>query len=203
MGPLVLSLSSSILSILDNRVSLSVICAFPSIILSVLVNKLNESAVFIYPYDKLAAFNILNNIARENGRDPIFIDLSRSYWHKYTNLKPEGILTLFRIRSVNTKIILGFLFMFANYFNMKMAQISLDSYTTAYNRSILISIPTALADITLCIFLISFQHRSCKHIFVTILWLLGILILCHEIGLCHPVMKVLVVSHSMLIRYLS
>lgn len=66
IGPLVLSLTSSIISKLDNRLILGVICALPALILSVLVNRLNESAVYIYPYNKLAAFNIINNIAREN-----------------------------------------------------------------------------------------------------------------------------------------
>jgi len=64
IGPLVLSLTSSIISKLDNRISLSVICALPALVLSVLVNRLNESAVYIYPYDKLGAFNIINSIAR-------------------------------------------------------------------------------------------------------------------------------------------
>jgi hypothetical protein len=68
--------------------------------------------------------------------------------------------------------------MFAIYFNIKMAQISLDSYTNAYRRSILINIPTALADMTLCIFLVRFQHRTCKNIFLGIIWLLSILLLC-------------------------
>lgn len=64
VGPLVLSLSSSIISKLDNRISLSALCAVPALFLSILVNRLNESAVYIYPYDKLTAFNIINNIAR-------------------------------------------------------------------------------------------------------------------------------------------
>jgi hypothetical protein len=104
---------------------------------------------------------------------------------------------------VNTKILLGFLFMFAVEFNVKMAQISLDSYTSTYRRSILISIPTALADITLCLFLVRFRHRTCKSIFLGIEWLLGMLILCHMIGLCKDVMGIVVVAHSMAIRYLS
>lgn len=74
--------------------------------------------------------------------------------------------------------------MFAIYFNIKMAQISLDSYTNTYSRSILINIPTALADMTLCFFLVRFQHRTCKNIFLSIVWLLGMLLVCHEIGLC-------------------
>jgi hypothetical protein len=64
VGPLVLSLSSSFISKLDNRVSLIILCALPALVLSVLVNRLNESAVYVYPYDKLAAFNILNSIAK-------------------------------------------------------------------------------------------------------------------------------------------
>lgn len=82
------------------------------------------------------------------------------------------------------KIFLGFVFMFAIYFNIKMAQVSLDSYTNAYHRSILINIPTALADMTLCIFLVRFQHRTCRSIFIGIMWLLGMLLVCHWIGLC-------------------
>lgn len=74
--------------------------------------------------------------------------------------------------------------MFAIEFNMKMAQVSLDSYTNTYSRSILISIPTALGDMTLCLFLVRFQHRTCKNIFLGIIWLLSILVLCHRIGLC-------------------
>lgn len=41
VGPLVLSLSSSIISKLDNRISLSALCAVPALVLSVLVNRLN------------------------------------------------------------------------------------------------------------------------------------------------------------------
>lgn len=82
-------------------------------------------------------------------------------------------------RSVNLKLLLGFLFMYAIFFNIKMAQISLDSYTNTYSRSILINIPTALADMTLCIFLVRFQHRTCKNIFLGIVWLLGMLLICH------------------------
>ena len=93
--------------------------------------------------------------------------------------------------------------MFAIVFNMKMAQVSLDSYTNTYSRSILINIPTALADMTLCIFLVRFQHRTCKNIFLAIIWLLSILLVCHQIGLCHEVMGIIVVTHSMIIRYLS
>lgn len=93
--------------------------------------------------------------------------------------------------------------MFAVSFNIKMAQISLDSYTNTYRRSILINIPTALADITLCLFLVRFQHRTCKNIFLGIVWLLGMLILCHLIGLCREIMWFVVVTHSMIIRYLS
>lgn len=89
VGPLVLSFTSSIISKLDNRITLSVLCAIPAFILSIIVYRLNESAVFIYPYDKLGAFNIINKIAKQNKKPPIFIDLSRSNWHRYINLKPE------------------------------------------------------------------------------------------------------------------
>lgn len=119
------------------------------------------------------------------------------------NLRPEGIKSLLFRRSVNVKLFIGFLFMFAIYFNIKMAQISLDTYTSTYSRSILISTPTALADMTLCIFLVRFQNRTCKNIFIGIIWLLGILLLCHWLGLCKEVLGVVVVTHSMLIRYLS
>lgn len=84
-----------------------------------------------------------------------------------------------------------------------MAQISLDNYTSTSKRSILINIPTALADLTLCIFLVRFQNRTCKNIFIGIIWLLGILLLCHKLQLCREVLGVIVVSHSMMIRYLS
>lgn len=83
VGPLFLSIFSTVIAKLDNRLTLIVLCGLPALVLSVLVNRLNESAVFTYPYDKLEAFNILNSIARENGKEPIFIDLSRSHWHKY------------------------------------------------------------------------------------------------------------------------
>lgn len=84
-----------------------------------------------------------------------------------------------------------------------MAQISLDNYTNTYSRSILINIPTALADLTLCFFLVRFQHRTCKNIFLGIIWLLSMLLVCHYIGLCREVMSIIVIMHSMIIRYLS
>lgn len=52
--------------------------------------------------------------------------------------------------------------MFTIYYSVKFSQVSLDPYTEAYLRGLVVNIGTAAADITLIIFIDKIRKRSLK-----------------------------------------
>ena len=105
------------------------------------------------------------------------IDLSKSFWHK--EIIPKiNIVRIFKKRNLNVKVILGFFYMFVIVFNVKVSQVSLDFYTSTNFRSILVNVPTALADLTLCFVLLRIKHRTCMFMFMSIILLIISLLAC-------------------------
>lgn len=156
---------------------MAVLCSLPAFILSVLIDKIFESPVCIYPYDKEKAFGIINLIAKQNEKLPIMIDLSRSVWHKYF-IPKISLISLLKNKSIRIKMVLGMFFLFVITFNIKSSQISLDYYTETNFRSLLVYIPTVLADLTLCIFLPKFKQRTCRYLLTSTIFLTIALLAC-------------------------
>lgn len=71
------------------------------------------------------AYNIINNIAKINKLAPITIDLSKSTWLKYDHyeITISDVLSHHKLRP---KLLMSIFFMFAFFFNNRLAQISLD-----------------------------------------------------------------------------
>lgn len=177
IGPLVLSFLSDVIISLDNRIVLSVLCAFPALVLAMTINKIHESAVCVYPYNKAWAFGLINKIAKENKKLPIMIDLSKSFWHR--EIVPKlNIFYLFNRKPINVKMVLGFFNMFVIMLNVKVSQVSLDFYTATHLRSLLVNVPTAIADLTLCIVLLSVKNRTCRFMYLGIILLIISLLAC-------------------------
>lgn len=82
----------------------------------------------LYKFDKAKAFGVLNLIAKQNEKEPILIDLSKSYWHK-SGFPSTGFVALLRREKIGMKIVMGFFFIFMVTFNIRISQISLDTYT--------------------------------------------------------------------------
>ncbi len=125
VGPFILSLASEFVTKIDNQQLLGVLCAVPAFILAFLDSKIYESAVCCYRFDKAKAFGILNLIAMQNGKLPILIDLSKSYWHKYV-YPSTSFLSLLRRNKINAKMLVGFFFIFLVAFNIRVSQTSID-----------------------------------------------------------------------------
>lgn len=205
VGPLILSLTSGLvvdIADIDNQQLLGVLCALPAFILAFLDSKIYESAVCCYRFDKAKAFGILNLVAKENGKLPILIDLSKSYWHRYV-YPSTSFLSLLKRSKVNVKMIVGFFFIFLVVFNIRISQISLDKYTSTEYRSLLVNIPTAIADLTLCVFLLKMKTRSCRVMNILIILLLISLLACGEANISNDANKIVRITHAVAIRYLS
>lgn len=90
--------------------------------------------------------------------------------------------------------------MFTIYFTIKLAQVSLDPYTDVFDRSIYMDVPTALADVSLCLFLLRFKKRSCRvMLFANCLLIVGLIVL-HDLGVQH---KFLWIAIAVVLRFLS
>jgi hypothetical protein len=128
--------------------------------------------LYAYRENKVLCFNILNQIAQENGLQPIMIDLSQSSWIIY---KEEGnkIRDMFEYPTLLRKIVASLLIMFVLYYNNMLAQVSLDRYTNTQQRGYIISLTTSLADIVLCCFIDRLRNRFREGLVVVVLLGLG------------------------------
>lgn len=130
------------------------------------------------------------------------IDLSKSFWHK--EIVPKlNILHLFKKKPINVKMILGFFNMFVILLNVRVSQISLDFYTSTHLRSLLVNVPTAIADLTLCIVLLNIKNRTCRYMYLGIILLIISLLACKEMDWNENTIRVLAILHAVGIRYLS
>ena len=87
-------------------------------------------------------------------------------------------MSLLKSSHLTLKLFIGTFFMFSIYCTVKLSQISLDPYTLPHIRSIIINVPTALADITLCLFLNKIMKRTCRYMFIlNCLFMIGMIVL--------------------------
>lgn len=130
------------------------------------------------------------------------IDLSKSFWHR--EIVPKlNIFYLFNRKPINVKMVLGFFNMFVIMLNVKVSQVSLDFYTATHLRSLLVNVPTAIADLTLCIVLLSVKNRTCRFMYLGIILLIISLLACKQMDWSEDTIRVLAILHAVGIRYLS
>ncbi len=79
---------------------------------------------------------------------PILVDLSKSSWIKYNSYKITFIDAL-NYKKTKIKLFIGFFVMFTCFFNTRIAQLSLDEFTSAYYRGALMNFTSALANVSL------------------------------------------------------
>lgn len=202
VGPLTCSFFSELIFEIDNRYVLGILCAFPAFILSFFTSRIYDSPVFIYPYNKEMAFGLLNRLAKENKKPPIMIDLSKSFWRKIQMPKTD-IISLFKYKKINVKLIVGAFSFFTAIFNIKAAQISLDEFTATSVRSVLVNVTTTIADITLCLVLPQLKTRTTKYMSILSLVALGSFLAFSHFWDNHPQEKPITIVHAVVIRYLN
>lgn len=125
VAPLLASFLAGYFIELGIKTSLMILCTFPALIMSVVTSFLEESAIFCYKNDKVAAFSIINKIAKINKLPPIIVDFSQSSWMKYSSYR-IGLRDAFNHKDTALKLLIGSLFMFTFFFNNRLAQLSLD-----------------------------------------------------------------------------
>ena len=108
------------------------------------------------------------------------IDLSLSFWRKI-QLPKTDIISLLKTKGLKMKILIGMFSLFTAIFNIKVAQISLDYYTSTSIRSVLVNVTTTLADLTLCALLPKIKNRTSKYLNIITVFTLISFLACSQV----------------------